>query len=181
MRPRAYKDGTRIVFPYKLVTENGDHLRQIAKYAKKAYRMHRHCQNDYGDVSSGLSSTTFHALKRNQSGFDLIDRSTHSTRPSPRFRARSMFPTILNLLGSIFTTTPPQEKTREEILDEIVVELAASEAYTGRAEITGRKFPRRNLFMQNIPSEELMYTLWKLDRLSIWDRFMGRTELKLGY
>jgi hypothetical protein len=181
MRPRAYKDGTRIVFPYKLVTENGDHLRQIAKYAKKAYRMHRHCQNDYGDVSSGLSSITFHALKRNQSRFDLIDTSTHSNRPSPRFRARSMFPSILNSLSSIFTTTLPQEKTREEILDEIVVELAAPESYIGRVEITGRKFPRRNLFMQNIPSEELMYTFWKLDRLSIWDRFMGRTELKLGY
>jgi hypothetical protein len=179
--PRAYKGGTRIVFPYKLVTENGDHLRQIAKYARKAYRMHRHCRNDYGDVSSGLSSITFHALKRNQSGFDLIDTSTHSTRPSPRFRARSMFPTVLSSLGSVFTTTLPQEKTREAILDEIVVELGAPESYTGRVKITGRKFPKRNPFMPNIPSEELLYTLWKLDRLSIWDQFVGRTELKLGY
>jgi hypothetical protein len=37
------------------------------------------------------------------------------------------------------------------------------------------------LFTGNIPSEEFVYTLEKLGRLSTWDRFMGRTELKLGY
>ncbi|KAH0389556.1 hypothetical protein KCU89_g16550, partial [Aureobasidium melanogenum] len=63
VNPRIYKDGTPLVFPYKLVTEYGDHLRQIAVYAKKAYRMHRHCRNDSGDIPSGLSSITFEALK----------------------------------------------------------------------------------------------------------------------
>jgi hypothetical protein len=180
---RTYKDGTRIVFPYKLVTENGNHLRQIAEYAKKAYRMHRHCRNDYCDVSSGLSSITFKALKRNQSGFDLIDTSTHSTRPSPKFRARSTFATTLELLGSIFTMTltPEKTKTRREILNDIDVELATPKEYTNWDRLIGRRAPSRKFFTDDIASEEFVYTLEKLGRLSAWDIFMGRTELKLGY
>jgi hypothetical protein len=184
---RVYKNGTLLVFPYKLVTENGDHLRQIAEYAKKAYRMHRHCQNDYGDVSSGLSSITFAALERNQSGFDLLDTSTHSTRPSPEFRAKSP--------SSIFATTVPQEKTRRKILHDIRVELEApTKIFWGMVTARNHKLmvedmmtTRRGtsldqrLFVEDVPLKELVYTLDKIDRLSTWDRFMGRTEVKLGY
>jgi hypothetical protein len=179
--PRTYKDGTRIVFPYKLVTENGDHLRQIARYAKKAYRMHRHCRTDYGDVSCGLSSITFKALKRNQSGFDLIDTSTHSTRPSPKFRTKSSIATTLESLDSIFTKTLPPEKTRREILNDIEVELATPKECPNWDLFIGRRALSDKLFTDNIPSEEYAYILEKLGRLSTWDRFMGRTELKLGY
>jgi hypothetical protein len=200
---RTYKDGTRIAFPYKLVTENGDHLKQIARYAKKAYRLHRHCRTDYNDVSSGLSSITFKALKRNQSGFDLIDTSTHSTRPSPKFRAKSSIATTLQSLDSMFTETLPPAKTRRETLNDIEVELATPREGTNwdlfieRSTLSDERFTELftdnnwdlfiggtlsdKLFTGNIPSEEFVYTLEKLGRLSTWDRFMGRTELKLGY
>ncbi|KEQ76193.1 hypothetical protein M436DRAFT_39688 [Aureobasidium namibiae CBS 147.97] len=165
---RAYKKGTSLVFPYKLVTENGDHLRQIAKYSRKAYRMHRHCRNDHGDAPSGLSSITFKALKRNQAGFDLLDTSTHSTRPSPKHRADP------------FSTTSPQEKTRRETLLDIGQELAPKQSMKWSL-MMRRILSREKLFRENIPPEEFLYTLEKLGRLSTWDRFMGRTEVKLGY
>lgn len=167
--PRRYKNGTPLVFPYKLVTENGDHLRQIANYAKKAYRMHRHCRNDHGDVSSGLSSITFKALKRNQAGFDLLDASTHSTRPSPNFKANHS------------VTTIPQGKTRREVLQDIAIELAAPIPGMTWSTLMRRTFSNKKFFSEHIPSEEFVYTLEKLGRLSTWDKFMGRTEVKLGY
>ena len=172
VEPRAYKDGVPLVFPYKLVTENGDHLRQIAEYAKKAYRMHRHCRNDCDDVPSGLSSITFKALKRNQAGFDLIDTSTHSTRPKPKSRANSS------------ATTLQREKTRREILHEIGVELAVpkqSSSWDTMMLLTRRSSSYAKISREIIPSEEFVYTLGKIGRLSVWDRFMGRTEVKLGY
>jgi len=171
--PRVYRNGTPLVFPYKLVTENGDHLRQIATYSRKAYRMHRHCRNDYGDASSGLSSITFKALykarNQNQVGFDLLDLSTHSTRPSPKFRAS---PSAMTL---------PQEKTRREVLHDIATELAAPTQSMAWSMLMRRTFSNGKLFQKHIPSEEFVYTLEKLGRLSTWDRFMGRTEMKLGY
>lgn len=171
--PRAYRNGTPLVFPYKLVTENGDHLRQIATYARKAYRMHRHCRNDHGDVPSGLSSITFQApfkaLDRNQVGFDLLDLSTHSTRPSPKFRASQSANTLL------------QEKTRREVLHDIASELAAPQLSMTWSMLMRRTFSNEKFFREHIPSEEFVYTLEKLGRLSTWDRYMGRTEVKLGY
>lgn len=179
VNPRIYKDGTPLVFPYKLVTEYGDHLRQIAVYAKKAYRMHRHCRNDSGDIPSGLSSITFEALKRKRSGFDLIDPSTYSTRPSPKFRAKSS-----NLWSS---QEIPREKTRREILDALIIELAALSPSLSWDQMKGSISSNDELLgivvrrSEHIPSEEFIYTLKKLGRLSAWDKLMGRTEMKLGY
>ena len=165
------------MFSYKLVTESGCHLRQIAEYAKEAYWMHRHCRNDYGDVSSGLSSITFKAMKKNQSLFDLMDTSTHSTRPSPKFKAKS--PSPLNAM------TSAAKKTRGEILHDIREELATPVQdinwdmimkMVSRTTSSGLK-----LFTAHIASDEFVDTLQAIDRLSIWDKFLGRSEVKLGY
>jgi hypothetical protein len=81
----------------------------------------------------------------------------------------------------MFTTTLPPRKTRREILNDIKVELAIPEECPSWDSMIGRRPRSHKLFTDNIPSEEFVYTLEKLGRLSTWDTFMGRTELKLGY
>ncbi|KAI5212434.1 hypothetical protein E4T42_02134 [Aureobasidium subglaciale] len=156
-----------------LVTENRDHLRQVALYAKKAYSMHRHCQNDAGDPQTGLSSVTFTALSPEESHYDLIDTSTHTTRPSPKFRADC-------------TIETPQKKPRNEVLEDIVLELAVPRSAYTWAQLVKDNPPGRNLpiVLPNlgyITPEDFVRVIGQFGQISAWGRLMGRTEMKLGY
>jgi hypothetical protein len=79
----------------------------------------------------------------------------------------------------------PREKTRGEVLEEIILELAdfSSNATWDEASEDVSSDDDENILprSQSIPSEELAYTLRKLSRLSAWDKLMGRTEMRLGY
>ncbi|KAI5249933.1 hypothetical protein E4T43_00544 [Aureobasidium subglaciale] len=165
--------GIHLVFPYKLVTESRDHLRQIALYAKKAYSMHRHCQNDAGDPQTGLSSVTFTALSPEESHHDLIDTCTHTTRPSPKFRADR-------------TIETPQKKSRDEVLEDILLALAVPRSAYTWAQLVKDNPPGRNLpiVLRNvgyITPEDFVRIIGQFGQISAWDRLMGRTEMKLGY
>lgn len=184
-----YNKGTPLVFPYKIITQRGDHLKQIAIYARRAYRMHRHCRNDAGDRPAGLSSITFKALEEKESRSDILALdlfssshaypASYSTSPSPKFRSTP------SSSWASWSPAVPREKTRGEVLEEIILELAdfSSNATWDEASEDVSSDDDENILprSQSIPSEELAYTLRKLSRLSAWDKLMGRTEMRLGY